>query len=424
MGQGEGREDEMLKVNTEAMQNQYEELGQLVQRLNEAAQEVNAVSQRLSWDVAVSKRVRQVLGQQNQHLSLLSDHAEQLRQVLLEAIRQYERTEQANAGKGNGGSTSGGGSGGGGGGAWGSEDGGSRGESENARDWKKALDEIKKYVDALAKILKDSGIGGFGSVLGMYTALLGLSDQSNSGPELTSNLFKLLKSATELEKWREKFQKNTLAENQLGVLAGIWGILQQGSKLYGKSLQDFLRESGDYISSGGSFGTALYKFVGKEKITTWEGLKTVAPLSALGTMLTRFTGDVMMYSKDGVYDIVDYGKTLLDSGLTGGRSLLKALTLGIVDINVDQANAIFEQNTDKAKEYINNMNLPTWAKTAMVLPGSAGVTVYSGVEVFLETGKDSVEKVMNGYRAASQYLGKVNGYMANQMKSAVARWKN
>lgn len=54
-------------------------------------------------------------------------------------------------------------------------------------------------------------------------------------------------------------------------------------------------------------------------------------------MLTRFTGDVMMYSKDGVYDIVDYGKTLLDSGLTGSRSLLKALTLGIVDINVDQA---------------------------------------------------------------------------------------
>ena len=115
MGQGEGREDEMLKVDTVVMQNQYEELGQLLQRLNEAAQEVNAVSQWLSWDVAVSKRVRQVLGQQNQHLSLLSDHAEQLRQVLLEAIRQYERTEQSNAGKGNGGSTSGGGSGGGGG---------------------------------------------------------------------------------------------------------------------------------------------------------------------------------------------------------------------------------------------------------------------------------------------------------------------
>ena len=105
----------MLKVNTVVMQNQYEELGQILQRLNEAAQDVDAVNQRLSWDVAVSKRVRQVLGQQNQNLTLLSNHAEQLRQVLLEAIRQYEKTEQMNAGNGNSEPFTSGGSGGGGG---------------------------------------------------------------------------------------------------------------------------------------------------------------------------------------------------------------------------------------------------------------------------------------------------------------------
>lgn len=115
----------MLKVDTVVMQNQYEELGQLVQRLNAAAQDVNEVNQRLSWDVAVSKQVRQVLGQQNQHLSLLSDHAEQLRQVLLEAIRQYEKTERMNAGKENSGSGRGGKtSDGGGNSAFGGGDGG------------------------------------------------------------------------------------------------------------------------------------------------------------------------------------------------------------------------------------------------------------------------------------------------------------
>ena len=138
---------------------------------------MNAVNQRLSWDVAVNKRVRQVLGQQNQHLSLLSDHAEQLRQVLLEAIRQYEKTERMNAGKENSGSGRGGKtSDGGGNGAFGGGDGGGGFRGEEKSRWKELVEQIEKWLGGLGSLTESDVLGLGGSIAGLIMALAKLGE--------------------------------------------------------------------------------------------------------------------------------------------------------------------------------------------------------------------------------------------------------
>lgn len=351
----------MLKVDTVGMQNQYEELGQLLQRLNEAAQGVNEVNQRLSWDVAVSKQVRQVLGQQNQNLTLLSNRAEQLRQALLEAIRQYEKTEQMNAGKENSGSGRGGKtSDGGGSGAFGGGDGGGGFRGEDGEDWKETYDLIKKLLDAWGEVLENSDFGFAGSFMGLLMALFNLrdvkdgsymdivhllSEVAKEGAGSMESIYNLLEGelGEKLVKQLGLKDKGAVA----GMVSSILGVVSEVAKLQDMSATEALQQAKELIENCGDFGVSFWNIISENPagmVVTKMWQATVESLAVAGSSMI---GDVIQYMEDGHLSLEELSKIGLNGSTKGLASMLKVLTLGIVDLNPDDAIAYLENEAKK-----------------------------------------------------------------------------
>ncbi len=389
----------MLKVDTVVMQNQYEELGQLLQRLNEAAQEVNAVSQRLSWDVAVSKRVRQVLGQQNQHLSLLSDHAEQLRQVLLEAIRQYERTEQENAGKGNVGSTSGGGSGGGGG--CGSDDHGGK----DGEDWKETYDLIKKLLDAWGEVLENSDFEFAGSFMGLLMALFNLrdvkdgsymdivhllSEVAKEGAGSMESIYNLLEGelGEKLAKQLGLKDKGAVA----GMVSSILGIVSEAAKLQDMSATEALQQAKELIENSGDFGVSFWNIISENPagmVVTKMWQATVESLAVAGSSMI---GDIIQYMEDGHLSMEEISKIGLNGSTKGLASMLKVLTLGVVDLNPDNVIDYLENEAAKIGQSLGKKIIA--GKAYMQTIGEKMDDAWNHVQNFGKGAYDTVGKVV------------------------------
>ena len=337
----------MLKVNTVVMQNQYEELGQILQRLNEAAQDVDAVNQ-LSWDVAVSKRVRQVLGQQNQNLTLLSNHAEQLRQVLLEAIWQYEKTEQMNAGNGNSEPFTSGGSGGG----------GFRGE--DGEDWKETYDWIKKLLDAWGEVLENSDFEFAGSFMGLLMALFNLrdvkdgsymdivhllSEVAKEGAGSMESIYNLLEGGLgeKLAKQLGLKDKGAVA----GMVSSILGIVSEAAKLQDMSATEALQQAKELIENSGDFGVSFWNIISENPagmVVTKMWQATVESLAVAGSSMI---GDIIQYMEHGHLSLEEISKIGLNGSTKGLASMLKVLTLGIVDLNPDDVIAYLENEAKK-----------------------------------------------------------------------------
>lgn len=350
----------MLKVDTIGMQNQYEELGQILQRLNAAAQDVDAVNQRLSWDVAVSKQVRQVLGQQNQHLTLLSDRTEQLRQVLLEVIRQYEKTEQMNAGKensdsGRGGKTSDGG----GNGAFGDGDGGGF-RGEDGEDWKEMYDLIKKLLDAWGEVLENSDFEFAGSFMGLLMALFNLrdvkdgsymdivhllSEVAKEGAGSMESIYNLLEGGLgeKLAKQLGLKDKGAVA----GMVSSILGIVSEAAKLQDMSATEALQHAKELIENSGDFGVSFWNIISENPagmVVTKMWQATVESLAVAGSSMI---GDIIQYMEDGHLSLEEISKIGLNGSTKGLASMLKVLSLGIVDLSPDDVIAYLENEAKK-----------------------------------------------------------------------------
>lgn len=350
----------MLKVNTVVMQNQYEELGQILQRLNEAAQDVDAVNQRLSWDVAVSKRVRQVLGQQNQNLTLLSNHAEQLRQVLLEAIRQYEKTEQMNAGNGNSEPFTSGGSGGGGGRGGSDDYGGGGFRGEDGEDWTETYDLIKKLLDAWGGVLENSDFEFAGSFMGLLMALFNLrdvkdgsymdivhllSEVAKEGAGSMESIYNLLEGGLgeKLAKQLGLKDKGAVA----GMVSSILGIVSEAAKLQDMSATEALQQAKELIENSGDFGVSFWNIISENPagmVVTKMWQATVESLAVAGSSMI---GDIIQYMEDGHLSLEEISKIGLNGSTKGLASMLKVLTLGIVDLNPDDVIAYLENEAKK-----------------------------------------------------------------------------
>ncbi len=394
----------MLKVDTVVMQNQYEELGQLLQRLNAAAQDVNQVNQRLSWDVAVSKRVRQVLGQQNQHLSLLSDHAEQLRQVLLEAIRQYERTEQANAGNsGKGGKTSADG----GNGAFGGGDGGGGFRGEEKSRWKELVEQIEKWLGGLGSLTESDVLGLGGSIAGLIMAIVKLGDMDDA---TLKEIMQLLTDATKegmgvLDKIYKLLEEKMGKELGLpdkaciaGLVKSYLGVASAMEGMQGMSWVDKMRNSKELIESLGSMVSSLYSAIAKDPQGNIAVQFMETAFTSIAVTAVTMIGDVAYYMGDGNLTFEEWAKMATNGPTQGVTTWIKGVFWGAVDIDHKELLASYERNVGRVSAYIARITQGNTAKRiALTLP--AGAAVFMGGTY--ETLRAYYEKVSSLFQDAN-----------------------
>lgn len=394
----------MLKVDTVVMQNQYEELGQLVQRLNAAAQDVNQVNQRLSWDVAVSKQVRQVLGQQNQHLTLLSSRAEQLRQALLEAIRQYERTEQANAGNsGKGGKTSADG----GNGAFGGGDGGGGFRGEEKSRWKELVEQIEKWLGGLGSLTESDVLGLGGSIAGLIMAIVKLGDMDDA---TLKEIMQLLTDATKegmgvldkIYKLLEEKMGKELGLSDKACIAGLvksyLGVASAMEGLQDMNWVDKMRNSKELIESLGGMVSSLYSAIAKDPQGNIAVQFMETAFTSIAVTAVTMIGDVAYYMGDGNLTFEEWAKMATNGPTQGVTTWIKGVFWGAVDIDHKELLASYERNVGRVSAYIARITQGNTAKRiALTLP--AGAAVFMGGTY--ETLRAYYEKVSSLFQDAN-----------------------
>ena len=394
----------MLKVDTVVMQNQYEELGQLLQRLNAAAQDVNEVNQRLSWDVAVSKQVRQVLGQQNQHLTLLSSRAEQLRQALLEAIRQYERTEQANAGNsGKGGKTSADG----GNGAFGDGDGGGGFRGEEKSRWKELVEQIEKWLGGLGSLTESDVLGLGGSIAGLIMALVKLGEMDDA---TLKEIMQLLTDATKegmgvldkIYKLLEEKMGKELGLSDKACIAGLvksyLGVASAMEGMQGMSWVDKMRNSKELIESLGGMVSSLYSAIAKDPQGNIAVQFMETAFTSIAVTAVTMIGDVAYYLGDGNLTFEEWGKIATNGPTQGTTTWIKGASWDIIALDHKELLASYERNVDLVSAYIAQITQGNTAKRiALTLP--AGAAVFMGGTY--ETLRAYYEKVSSLFQDAN-----------------------
>ncbi len=394
----------MLKVDTVVMQNQYEELGQLLQRLNAAAQDVNEVNQRLSWDVAVSKQVRQVLGQQNQHLTLLSSRAEQLRQALLEAIRQYERTEQANAGNSSkGGKTSADG----GNGAFGGGDGGGGFRGEEKSRWKELVEQIEKWLGGLGSLTESDVLGLGDSIAGLIMAIVKLGERDDA---TLKEIMQLLTDATKegmgvldkIYKLLEEKAGKELGLSDKACIAGLvksyLGVASAMEGMQGMSWVDKMRNSKELIESLGGMVSSLYSAIAKDPQGNIAVQFMETAFTSIAVTAVTMIGDVAYYMGDGNLTFEEWAKMATNGPTQGVTTWIKGVFWGAVDIDHKELLASYERNVGRVSAYIARITQGNTAKRiALTLP--AGAAVFMGGTY--ETLRAYYEKVSSLFQDAN-----------------------
>lgn len=349
----------MLKVNTVATRNQCEALKQILKRLNEVAQDVNSINQRLSWDVAVSDQVRQVLGQHSENLIQLSDQANTLHTVLMDAMARYEEVEQRNSGGGKGAvqtGASGQGSGGG----------GSRDEDEEI-DWKDFVTLIKNILDAIGELGELGPLKVISSIMALLLAMFGmggvkgasfgeivhlLSDTAKEGFGAYSSIGNMLVDMNEA-----KFKELGLSDRAAiaGVVSGFLGVVSAAGELEDMSLPEALQNAQELMESASTMGLSFWNIINDNPITGVTGKIWEATFGSISVAVTSFVGDAMEFFADGQLTLEELAKIGVNGSSKGLATMVKILSFGILDVDGQQV-------SDRLEEWAQNIGRGIAAK--------------------------------------------------------------
>lgn len=270
----------------------------------------------------------------------------------------------------------------------------------NSADSSQWLDLLLKDIKSLNKIVSLFGdykdIEGIGIVSGLI-GLLVSGTEGLSGEKKISELIDLYKSGSGV---LGKLYHN----NALNIISKTLGVIKEGeSAIKPGDVWGTLLSMDKYISSGGELTYTVARASGiveKGFSSKWGATTKIAPIAALFTMATSAVGNIATYSKDGCYDINDYGNTLLNTGVTGATSLIRGFTFGIVDIDTKGTVDIFNKNINDTAQWIKNTNWPTGVQVAAGIVATPGVAVVSAVhtvgDTFSRFGKN-VENLWKGF---------------------------
>lgn len=379
----------MLKVNTVATRNQCEALKQILKRLNEVAQDVNSINQRLSWDVAVSDQVRQVLGQHSENLIQLSDQANTLHTVLMDAMARYEEVEQRNSGGGKGAvqtGASGQGSGGG----------GLRDEDEEI-DWKEELEQIKKLLSLLEKLLGDNEAGLLSGLIGMLLSILKLKGLSDKEFE---EIFYLLAQVPKKGAGALKFLYKLLGQKGKAAIAGVVGsvigLFAEVEKLQGADFFEQLRNSGKAVESCAKLVQSMYTAMGgKAPISIRMWVAAIGSLSHAGLSLV---GEVAGYWEDGYLSWAEIGQSGVTASTNGMATMQNILSGGdIIEADGTSIAEIYNRYAKEAGAWVGEHANNTVEQIALTIPATS-VAFIKGLQENYEAFIKDIQENMENYR--------------------------
>lgn len=269
---------------------------------------------------------------------------------------------------------------------------------------KKASD-IFSFVDNTTQDAPKS-IGLIGDILGYIGSLSNSLDSDESIYSRYLNFLDLGSNSINILSGVYDFVKEDNVSKELGIVGAVCSVFTNIMKLKDYDDSKILMECGDLL---GAFTTLADK--GSSYILKIDGgamsvtdkinkKANISALVSLMTMATCFIGNVMYRTNDdGVYDINDYGDTLLDTGIKGGSTLVKGITFGVVDIDNNRATDIFNENIATTTNFINNVGdsigAPTWVKAAVTVPAAGVVSAWSIGEVFVDYGMQIGNSIMN-----------------------------
>lgn len=144
----------------------------------------------------------------------------------------------------------------------------------------------------------------------------------------------------------------------------------------------------DVIEKAGKVGLAFGKYFGlvpKGLAGLFEGTKVLTEVTTIATMGVNFVGDIIKYSSDGNMSLQDWGDTLMDTGVSGGAMLVKGITLGLVDIDVDGAITAYTKNAESIVNMFDDYGCSTGVQCAVGIASAPLVFVGTTAQILLET---------------------------------------
>lgn len=263
----------------------------------------------------------------------------------------------------------------------------------------------------LATGLSDSKSGEvFGALVSFFLDEIkaGNPEQNKTALDRMRNIANIDKAGAKVVEEILKLIKLKSEASVIGIIGSAMGIESELTKVPERSLEEQLKNSGELISLGDVLAKKIYSLTdsGKEMEKFTNGLipsqkkrylqieaNKFAALKAMFSMGTYATGDIIDKAKDGVYDIQDYGNTLLTTGITGMSSLVSSYTYGAVKIDTDRSSKVFDMSIKKTQDIINSTGAPTPVKVAMAVPGTVIAASIGTVGTFIDYGMQIGENI-------------------------------
>lgn len=270
-----------------------------------------------------------------------------------------------------------------------------------------------KLIKSLTSIhIGDNKVGDdrsmIGSLFGFAEGALdvdGITSWKDYITYLTGNTGKGTDAASKLA----KILGESDLSKELKVYSNVFGSVSLLSEFVGENWKDALTDKklmGKVISHSEKLGQWIYKDYMNGTVDQ-AAKKELALYTTLMTMGVTAVSDVKSYySDDGVYDVNDYGMTLLDTGVTGGSKLIKAASFGLVDIDGKGAVDTYVNNASWVAGKIKETGAPTAVQVIATIPASAAVAVYSTGEVIVDTAAETAKKVVNVGRFIIRLINK------------------
>ncbi len=294
-------------------------------------------------------------------------------------------------------------------------------ETKSETEWKDILSFFSKlikganwksdnpYAKTLASFLSTyaSGLklGDSGSIAEWYTAFVGFAGSTiGLGGKFGNSFSKLAEKygTSSLKAWFAKNGETFSSEmGAFGTFSNAFGF----SSSYLKAIQDsdsfasFLKNSDGWLTSGKDLVLDL-NGLGKEFNKTTGG-----PAASLLSMGSYFAGDIIDLSTDGHPMTADeLSKLCLGTGLTGLKSGVSQITLGLVDLDVDRSMGIFDKNIGWAQDQINSMDISTGGKVTLGIVSTPVVAAWSVGETIYDFGYQIGEGINNGIQSVWNFV--------------------
>lgn len=272
-------------------------------------------------------------------------------------------------------------------------------------NWKGENDYAKVTASFLSTYASGLKLGDSESIAEWYTSFVGFAGSTiGLGGKFGNSFHELAEKygTSSLKAWFAKNGETFSSEmGAFGTFSSAFGF----SSSYLKTLQEsdsfesFLKNSDGWLTSGKDLVLDL-NGLGKEFNKTTGG-----PAASLLSMGSYFAGDIIDLSTDGHPMTADeLSKLCLGTGLTGLKTGVSQITLGLVDLDVDRSLGIFDKNIGLAQDQINSMDISTVEKVALGIVSTPVIAAWSVGETFVDFGYQIGEGINKGIRSAWNFV--------------------